>query len=216
MKLTKKRLIETLKPYLTNLGYICFKDSITGADGLFAKKLNNGLYLTLGMTIHRFYEDSFTADLYLSKTTCIYCTWGDIPDNSLCRLGFLLNKEEWGPYKYQDIWWSCEDTVEDFIRILKIVEPRLTTNQNLLDQIEKSKDVEDMSAMALEVQKMVNHIPDVVFEHVPQKVIDGIPIEWFKSAELVIKEKHYVLNKHTVKRLGADAYRQYLLNHFSK
>ena len=28
-----------------------------------AKKLNNGLYLTLGMTIHRFYEDSFTADL---------------------------------------------------------------------------------------------------------------------------------------------------------
>ena len=51
-------------------------------------------YLSLGMNIHRFYEDCYTCDYYLSLTTCIYSMWGDIPLLSSKRPGELLTDEE--------------------------------------------------------------------------------------------------------------------------
>ena len=71
MKLTKAKLIKAVKPKLESLGYTFIKDSTSGAQGLFGKKIDSDMYLMLGLTIHRFYDDQFTGDFYLSTNTLI-------------------------------------------------------------------------------------------------------------------------------------------------
>lgn len=92
MKLNKRKLISTIKRPLEEMGYTFFKTS----DGLiiFGKKVQDNLLLTLGFTIHRFYDDQFAADFYLSPTTYIYNTSFDIPIDSIARIGMLLTHEE--------------------------------------------------------------------------------------------------------------------------
>jgi len=41
MKLTKAKLIKLVKPGLEKLGFTEFKDTISGAQGLFCKKIND-------------------------------------------------------------------------------------------------------------------------------------------------------------------------------
>lgn len=59
MKLTKDKLIYRIKISVEKLGYKFFKESITGAQGFFSKKLENGLYLSLGLSIYRYSDDAF-------------------------------------------------------------------------------------------------------------------------------------------------------------
>ncbi len=92
MKLSKAKLIKLVKPKLEDLGYTEFKYS--GWQGLFVKKLEDGLYLSLGLTIHRYYDTAFTGDFYLSTNTCIGAQWGDIPKECYKRPGHFLLKEE--------------------------------------------------------------------------------------------------------------------------
>ena len=94
MKLTKVKLIQAIKPGLEKLGYLYLKDSISGAQGLFGKKLSNEMYLTLGLTIHRFYDDAFTGSFYLSKTTEWAACYGNIPKECYKRPGYFLSKED--------------------------------------------------------------------------------------------------------------------------
>ena len=54
MKLNKKDLIKALRPAFEAIGYHYFKDSITGAQGLFGKKVSDDLYLQAALNIHRF------------------------------------------------------------------------------------------------------------------------------------------------------------------
>jgi hypothetical protein len=77
MKLSKGKLINSVKPKLKILDFTEFKD--TGWQGIFSKKIDKGFYLTLGLTIHRYYGTAFTGDFYLSTNTCIGAQWGDIP-----------------------------------------------------------------------------------------------------------------------------------------
>ncbi len=54
---------------------------------------------------------------------------------------------------------------------------------------------------------------DGTFTFLPAKEIDDIPLIWFKASEMVLKENKEILNAHTVRRLAADAYRQYQLDY---
>lgn len=94
MKLSKSRLIKLVKPGLEKLGFVEFKDTITGAQGLFCKKINSEFYLTLSLTIHRYYDSAFVGELTLSKCTQPYLSWGDISEEMNERLGFLLTDAE--------------------------------------------------------------------------------------------------------------------------
>jgi len=49
LKLTKVKLVAKVKASLEKLGYIFFKESFSSAQGFFSKKLENGLYLSLGL-----------------------------------------------------------------------------------------------------------------------------------------------------------------------
>lgn len=211
MRLTKSRLIKRVKSGLSLLGYYWFKDSITGSDGLFVKKLPNNFYLSLGMNIHRFYEDCYTCDYYLSLTTCIYSMWGDIPLLSSKRPGELLTDEEIFPSRNHDIWWSGDDSVDEFLAVVKITEPRFVTDVKLLNDIKKSKDVNLLCKMSNETINKVDGLPDTIYPFILKKEIDDIPKKWFHAAELVLKNYENDINIHQVKRLAADAYRQHIL-----
>jgi len=82
MKLTKSQLIRLARIGLEELGYQQVRDTITAAQGLYIKAFQNGFYLTLGLTISRYYESKFTASFYLSKSIIWAAFWGDIPKNS--------------------------------------------------------------------------------------------------------------------------------------
>ena len=130
MKLNRKKLQKIVSPYLFELGYLFFKESRNLTDGLYAKKLANGLFITLGLNISRLYDCQFTIDLYLSRTTTIACCWKDIPRDCYSRPGFYLTEEELKPYEHdgkiiKDLWWSVdEESINDFVQILKKAQRR--------------------------------------------------------------------------------------------
>jgi hypothetical protein len=219
MKLSKSKLIKLVKPSLEKLGFTEFKDNKGGWQGLFCKKLENGLYLTLGLTIHRYYDSAFTADYYLSKTTIIGATWEDIPNESYKRPSFLLTDVERSIYPEDeinvkgayDIWWDGNDekSVLDFLRVIELTEPRFTNQTDLTQKINQSKEVNILSNYSEEVKNIVaTNQADGTYSFLPAKEIDEIPIIWFKASEKVLKEHKEILNAHTVARLAADAYRQ--------
>lgn len=219
MRLSKIKLIKLVKPGLENLGFTEFKDSKGGWQGVFCKKVKSRFYLTLGLTIHRYYESAFTADYYLSKTTMIGATWGDIPDKCYERPSFLLTDEERSIYPEDeinvtgssDIWWdgSDEKSVSNFLRVIELTEPRFINQPDLLQKIEKSQDVTTLTIYSEAVNKLVatNELAGV-FSFLPAKELDLIPVNWFKAAEKVLKDNQEIVNGYTVIRLAADAYRQ--------
>lgn len=220
MKLTKSKLIKLVKPGLKKLGFIEFKSK--DWQGLFSKKLENGLYLTLGFTIHRYYESAFTSDYYLSKNTLIGVIWGDIPNGIYKRPSFLLTDAERSIY-YEDeinikgsydIWWDAnnEKSILDFLHVIKLTEPRFVNQYDLIDKINQSKDINILYNYSKKVKDIVatNQVGGI-YSFLPSKEVDEIPIIWFKAAEKVLKEEKEIINIHTVRRLAADSYRQEIL-----
>lgn len=219
MKLTKAKLIKFIKPGIEKLGFTEFKDTISGYHGIFLKRLKNGFYLTLGLTIHRYYDSMFTGDYYLSKTTRVASIWGDIPIESEERPGFLLTDEERAIYPEDeinvkgsyDIWWNGNDekAITDFLKVIEITEPRFINQPELINKIEKSKEVQKMKIQADKViQSVASNQVGTNFNFLPNKEVDNIPMIWFKAAESVLLNSGGILNANTVKLLATDAYRQ--------
>lgn len=222
MKLTKAKLTSKVKAPLEILGYTFFKESISGAQGFFSKKLENGFYLTLGLTIHRYMESDFTGDFYYSKTTRWSSVWGDIPKESYERPGFLMSTEERKVYfdteneKLRDYWWDGfnDSSVASFIEVIKLTESRLYKDPLLTQKIEDSLSVSQLKNYADEVKKFVISIEklNLSYSYLPDKEIDGIPIQWFKASEYILKMHEGILNKNTVKALASDSFIQNILD----
>ena len=125
MKLTKAKLINATRDELIEMGYREVKDTVSGANGLFIKPIPEGFFLSLGLTISKFYDTRFTASLYLSKTTRWGSSWGDIPYESYRRVGRFLTKDERRLYLddvhnaegVSDAWWhfDSEGDIQKFI-----------------------------------------------------------------------------------------------------
>lgn len=218
MKLSKSKLINAVTPELEKCGYTMFKDTL--GQGLWCKKVRNGLYLTLGGVIHRFYDNAFTGDFYLSKTTRWASMWGDIPRLCYKRIGDILTDEEMKRYnalidEEPAGWWVYKDKSSacDFAEAVKEAERRFINQPDLIEQIEHSIEVKTLYDCAQSVIKnMESDIIDGDYEYIPAKQVDDIPLDWFKAAEWVLKETQCPLNVNTVKLLAADAYRQKVLN----
>ncbi|MGJ1507928.1 hypothetical protein [Sphingobacterium siyangense] len=225
MKLTKAKLITKVKAPLATLGYLYFKDSISSAQGFFSKKLENGFYLSLGLTIDRYMESEFTGCFYYSKTTRWASVWGDIPTESYERPGFLMSTEERRIYfdteneQFCDYWWDGSDdsSVVSFIEVIKLTESRLYEDRLLTKRIEDSLSVSQLRNYADEVKKLVSDIEKLNFtySYLPDKEIDGIPMQWFKASEYILKEQNGILNKNTVKNLASDAFIQRTIDNLS-
>ena len=83
MKLNKSKLLKFVRKSMIELGYVEFEHPEVSDANVFVKK-EGELFLTLGFTISRFYDDAFTANFYLARTT----TWAlgastwDLPTTS--------------------------------------------------------------------------------------------------------------------------------------
>ena len=227
MKLTKQKLNKLISQDIVNLGYKEFKDSTTGAHGLYVKAIENtDLFITLGMIIHRYYDFAFTFAFYFSKTTRWSSLWGDIPKASYVRPGCLLGadelnqffKDERNPANNKDLWWNeYNDKIkQDIIKIINITEMRLVNNFELRNLINSSTEVRllrQLSDDTIRVFKERNL--NSVFDFQPNKPIDNTPLEWFKAAEIALLLNKEDLNSNTVKQLGTDAYRQFSINSYN-
>ena len=106
MKLTKQKLIKAVRTHLEEIGFTFFKTY--EEDIVFAKRIRKGLYLTLFLTIHRFYNDQFTGDFTIAPTMHYLSTGGLYPKKMRERVGMLLTKQE--RMKYADeIETECHD-----------------------------------------------------------------------------------------------------------
>ncbi|TDQ11563.1 hypothetical protein [Pedobacter metabolipauper] len=221
MKLSKAKLIKETKDELNKLGYQEMKDKFIGADGLFAKLLENDLFLTLGFTISNLYEARFTASFYLSKTTIWAALWGDIPRDCYKRIGHFLTRDERKMLlknedgNTSDVWWNYnDDSIESFITAIKITEQRFLSQPGILDKIESSSIVYKLQSLSKEVIRKYLNIQseNLVYDFTSRKKVD-IDVEWFELAEEVLIERNEIVNPYTINRLAADAWRQnYLRN----
>lgn len=218
MRLTKAKLIAKVKAPLEKLGYIFFKESFSSAQGFFSKKLDNDLYLSLGLTIHSYMESEFTGSFYYSKTTRWAAVWDDIPEESYIRPGSLMSTEERKVYfdtkneQLRDYWWDGFDdsSVASFIEVIKLTESRLYKDLLLTKKIEDSLSVSQLKNYADEVNKLVSNIEKLnsTYSYLPGKEVNGLPMQWFKASEYVLKKQNGILNKNTVKNLASDAFIQ--------
>ena len=227
MKLNKRILNKLVGPHLIARGFTEFKDSICGTSGLFVKQVDNGLYLSLGLNIHRFYDSIFTCDLYLSGTTRIYSCWGDIPSACCTRLGQLLNSDELLKFSsdnecVRDLWWDASNgnEISRFFEVLDIAIARHIANDLLIASLQKSEDLTKLCKQASSVIEMIrcgSLDSQYSYHFIPDREIDGIPMEWFCAAEIVLRKDKIIETKYLsnlVKQLAADAYRQYVLTSF--
>lgn len=222
MKLAKAKLIAKVKAPLEKLGYIFFKEPISSAQGFFSKKLDNGFYLTLGLTISRYMESNFTGTFYYSKTTRWAAVWDDIPEESYIRPGSLMSTEERKVYfgieneQLSDYWWDGFDdsSVASFIEVIKLTESRFYEDQLLTKKIDDSLIVSQLKNYADEVKKLVSDIEKLNFtySYLPDKEVNRIPMRWFKASEYVLKKLNGILNKNTVKNLASDAFIQRIID----
>ena len=227
MKLNKRILNKLVGPHVIARGFTEFKDSICGTSGLFVKQVDNGLYLSLGLNIHRFYDSMFTCDLYLSRTTRIYSCWGDIPSACCTRLGQLLNSDELLKFSsdnecVRDLWWDASNgnEISRFFEVLDIAIARHIANDLLIASLQKSEDLTKLCKQASSVIEMIrcgSLDSQYSYHFIPDREIDGIPMEWFCAAEIVLRKDKIIETKYLsnlVKQLAADAYRQYVLTSF--
>ncbi|MBR6122196.1 hypothetical protein IKQ19_01025 [Candidatus Saccharibacteria bacterium] len=219
MKLTSAKLISKLKRLLQSLGFTYFKE--TGVTGTFKMKVDGGLYLTLSLTIDRWYDSMFTGEYSLSLTTRWGYTIGDIPRDSYKRISYVLSDEERTRYSkdenpnVKDLRWDgMDDTdVNSFLEVVELTYKRFSSDSDLVKRIRQSYDAKMLAKLSQETIDCVNKgnfAQDL--ECQPNKEIDFIPFEWFKAAETVLKQNGSTLHEAGVIQLASDAYRRSVLD----
>lgn len=219
MKLTSAKLISKLKRRLQSMGFMYFKE--TGVTGTFKMKVNSNLYLTLSLTIDRWYDSMFTGEYSLSLTTRWGYTIGDIPRDSYKRISYILSDEERVHYSKEenphvkDLWWDGMDEadVNSFLEIVELTYKRFSSDSDLVKRIHQSNDAKMLAKLSQETIDCVNKgdfAQDL--ECQPNKEIDFIPFEWFKAAETVLKQNGSTLHETGVIVLASDAYRRSVLD----
>lgn len=237
MKLNKKKLLAFVRGAMSELGYVEFDDNLISNANLFVKSIGD-LYLTIGFTIHRFYDDKFTCSYYLSRTTNWAECWGDIPHRlTYVRPGELMTPQERyimtvdGNCKknpnISDIWWNAFDkegefddiSLESFMNIIRLTEHRVIQQKDIVDKIYASKLLQsiydNVNRTILHVQSE-SYRSDFLF--LPKKETKGVTMSWYMAAETTLREcdtSDYATS-HRVKFLAADASRVYHMRQLAK
>ena len=125
-KLTSAKLYRKIhKPFL-EMGFLEF-----AYNHMYVKVVADGWYLSVVPNIHRFYNDQFTMEIFLSKETLL----GDMYDHASfsCNLrpsDFLDKSHDW--------WWEGlrQESFDDFLcKFRHIVESQIITEINNLSGI---------------------------------------------------------------------------------
>lgn len=231
MKLNKSKLLKFVRKSMAELGYVEFEHPDVSSANVFVKK-EGELFLTLGFTIHRFYDDAFTADFYLARTTSWALGGLDVPPENYLRPGKLMSEQERleitvdpsckkNPLN-SDMWWNAFDaegnydmvSLESFTKAIRLTEGRVAKQPGIIEKIYASTRLEDR-------YNIVNRIIDVALaenfckyqEFLPKADKKTLPLKWFKAAETVLRDERPVksINAYAVKSLAGDAFRVYTM-----
>ena len=219
MKLTQVKLISKLKRRLQSLGFMYFKEA--GVTGTFKMKVDGDLYLTLSLTVSRWYDSMFTGEYSLSLTTRWGYTIGDIPRDSYKRISYILSDEERVHYSKEenphvkDLWWDGMDeaNVNSFLEVVELTYKRFSSDSDLVKRIHQSNDAKLLAKLSQEtIDCVIKGEFAQNLECQLDKEIDFIPFEWFKAAETVLKQNGSTLHETGVIVLASDAYRRSVLD----
>lgn len=216
---------------MIELGYVEFEHTSVSDANIFVKN-EGSLFLTIGFTIHRFYDDAFTIDYYLARTTSLALGGGDVPHKNYIRPGELMSEQERLEITVDkrckdnplitDMWWNAFDqegnfdmvSLDSFVKAVRLTEGRVVKQPGIIEKIYESKILEDR-------YYIVNRIIDVALsenfciclEFLPNSDKKTLPLKWFKAAETVLRNecpiKHITANN--VKSLAGDAFRVYTM-----
>lgn len=217
MKIKKNYLIKALRPGFGAIGYHFFKDSISGAQGLFGKKVSDDLYLQAALNIHRFYDDAFTVDLCFKNVTRLFDRRADIPRWCIIRPGELLSTEERLKYFHVDVldyWWSLNDDIRpSFFDVISLVEQRLVNNSDLTSKIRESirlKSCELYEKWVIEYYIQKQFPNDL--QYTPDKPKDDIPLDWFRASETLLLTLFDETSFAQVCAVASESFRRYTLD----
>jgi len=219
MKLTQVKLISKLKRRLQSMGFMYFKE--TGVTGTFKMKVDGDLYLTLSLTVSRWYDSMFIGEYSLSLTTRWGYTIGDIPRDSYKRISYILSDEERVHYSKEenphvkDLWWDGMDeaNVNSFLEVVELTYKRFSSDSDLVKRIHQSNDAKLLAKLSQEtIDCVIKGEFAQNLECQLDKEIDFIPFEWFKAAETVLKQNGSTLHETGVIVLASDAYRRSVLD----
>ena len=222
MKVTRKQLFKKLVPFFEGMGYTYFKDTISPACGLFAKKIDDNIYVCIGIDTSNLFENAFDCNYYMGQSLTYALLYEGIRDAYL-RSWQLFSEGELNKYRSigafsEDFWWHSDDvnSIKSFKDAVQLTEPRFINNLGLRERIATNEEAKHQHDLTTKVRTLVQSgVPDFETKFVPEKEKDGIPLIWFTAAEYVQKDEGY-FNKNTVFRLTADAYRQYVLDEVTK
>jgi hypothetical protein len=222
MKVTRKQLFKKLVPFFEGMGYTYFKDTISPACGLFAKKIDDNIYVCIGIDTSNLFENAFDCNYYMGQSLTYALLYEGIRDAYL-RSWQLFSEGELNKYRSigafsEDFWWHSDDvnSIKSFKDAVQLTEPRFINNLGLRERIATNEEAKHQHDLTTKVRTLVQSgVPDFETKFVPEKEKDGIPLIWFTAAEYVQKDEGY-FNKNTVFRFTADAYRQYVLDEVTK
>lgn len=215
---------------MLNLGYVEFDDSMISDANLFVKP-EGDLFLTIGFTIHRCYDDAFTCSYYLSRTTRWAACSGDIPYSmTYVRPGELMSQEERMSITVDencknnplitDMWWNTFDhegnydneSLESFIAAIRLTENRVAMQPEVIEKIYASTLLETIyNDVNSTIELAISEDYGNDFAFLPKRELKDVPMKWFKAAEIVLKSRLAPKNltAYAVKFLAADAFRIY-------
>ena len=219
MKVTRKQLFKKLIPFFEEeMGYTYFKDTILADGGIFIKKIDDKIYVCIGIDTSNLFVNSFTCNYFMAQSLRYACLFNGIEDAFLAPVQ-LLSEEELNKYRNNGVlselyWWYSDDTnsIESFKESVRITEPRLLNNYELRERVAINENAKHQHDLTTKVRKLAQSgVPDFKTQFVPEKEKDDIPLIWFIAAEYVQKDEEY-FNKNLIFSLAADAYRQYVLD----
>ena len=230
MKLNKNKLLKFIRNAMSNLGYVEFDDSMISDANLFVKP-EGDLFLTIGFTIHRCYDDAFTCSYYLSRTTRWAACSGDIPYSmTYVRPGKLMSQEERMNITVDencknnplitDMWWNAFDhegnydneSLKSFIAAIRLTENRVAMQPEVIEKIYASTLLETIyNDVNSTIELAISEDYGNDFAFLPKRELKGVPMKWIKAAEVVLKSRLTPKNltPYAVKSLAADAFRVY-------
>lgn len=219
MKVTRKQLFKKLIPFFEeDMGYTYFKDTILAESGLFAKKVDDRIYVCIGIDTSDLYENAFDCNYYMGQSLTYALSYDGIRDAYL-RSWDLLSEEELNKYRSigafsEAFWWHSDDdnSTESFKEAVRLTEPRFINNFELRERVVANEAAKYDHELTTKIRMLVqNGVPDFQTQFVPEKEKDGIPLIWFAAAEYVEKDEEDFC-KNAVFMLAAVAYRQYILD----
>ena len=218
---------------MSELGYVEFEDVLMSDANLFVKTCGD-LFLTIGFTISRWYDDQFTCDYYLSRTTNWAECRGDVPHRlTYVRPGFLMTPQERGditvdthcknnPETIYDMWWNAFDSsggydsvsLKSFVETIALTENRVSQQPGVIEKIYSSKvlkTIYNKVNRTIEIQQSESYAADL--QLLPNREVKGVPMKWHMAAETVLREfgDKKILSTFGVKCLAADAARVYYM-----